>query len=193
LKDIILLGGGGHCKSVIDVIEAQNKFNIAGIVDKKDLIGSSVLKYKIIASDEDLKDLRKKYEFAFITIGFIKSNKRRVELFNLLKELDYKLPIIISPKAYVSRYSFVDEGSIIHHGVIINANAKIGKNCIINSNSLIEHDAQICDNCHISTGVIINGGVEIGKNSFIGSGTVTKEYVKIKENSFIKARELVIN
>jgi len=191
LKELILLGGGGHCKSVIDVIEKESRFKIAGIIDKKELIGSEVLGYKVIGSDEDLIVLREKFEFAFIAIGFIKSNKKRVELFELLKKLDYKLPTIISPLAYVSKHSFIDEGTIIHHGAIINAGVKIGKNCIINTKALVEHDAVIEDNCHISTAAIINGGVYVEKNSFIGSGTVTKEYIKILKNSFIKANSLI--
>jgi len=138
LKELILLGGGGHCKSVIDVIEKESRFKIAGIIDKKELIGSEVLGYKVIGSDEDLIVLREKFEFAFIAIGFIKSNKKRVELFELLKKLDYKLPTIISPLAYVSKHSFIDEGTIIHHGAIINAGVKIGKNCIINTKALVE-------------------------------------------------------
>lgn len=187
MKEIILLGGGGHCKSLIDVIESENRFKIAGIIDKKELIGSEVLGYKIIGSDNDLEKLREKFEFAFIAIGFIKSNKRRVELFELLKKFGFKLPTIISPFAYVSKYSIIEEGSVIHHGAIVNGGVKIGRNCIINSKALIEHDAIIEDNCHISTGAIINGGVKVGCNSFIGSGAITKEYITIKEDSFIKA------
>ena len=35
MKQIILIGGGGHCKSCIDVIENGNKYKIRGIIDKK--------------------------------------------------------------------------------------------------------------------------------------------------------------
>ena len=34
MKKIILVGGGGH-KSVIDVVEQEGKFKIAGIIDGK--------------------------------------------------------------------------------------------------------------------------------------------------------------
>jgi methionyl-tRNA formyltransferase len=96
------------------------------------------------------------------------------------------LPVIISPRAYVSKYAFIDEGSVIMHDAFINANAKIGKNCIINTKAIIEHDAIIEDNCHISTGSIINGGTLVRKNSFIGSNAMAKEYIEIKANSVIR-------
>ena len=191
MREIILVGGGGHCKSVIDVIELEGKFKIAGIIDDNLDIGYRVLDYEVIGRDEDLEKLRKKYEYAFITIGQIKLPNIRIRLFNLLKSLNFKLPIIVSPLSYVSKYSKIEEGTIIMHHALVNANAKVGKNCIINSKALIEHDALIEDFCHISTAAVINGGVIVKRGSFIGSNTVTKEYIEIKENSFIKAGSLV--
>lgn len=184
-EKILLIGGGGHCRSVIDVIELEGKYEIAGIIDKKELIGQKVLGYSIIGSDDDLSELFKKYKYALVTVGHIRSNELRVKLFNLLEKIGYHLPIITSPLAYVSKHSFIGEGSIIMHHALINANAKVGKNCIINTKALIEHDAVIEDNCHISTATVINGGVVIKQNSFIGSNTTTKEYIEI--SGFIKA------
>jgi len=192
LREIILIGGGGHCKSVIDVIELEGKFKIAGIIEKdKTLIGQKVLNYEIIGSDEDLEKLREKYKYAFVTVGQIKSPNLRIKIYEKLKKLNFKLPIIISPLAYVSKYSKIEEGTIIMHHALVNANVKVGKNCIINSKVLIEHDAVIEDFCHISTAGVINGGVCVKRGSFIGSNAVTKEYIEIKENSFIKAGSLV--
>jgi len=188
---ILILGAGGHCRSLIDVIELEDKFKIAGIIDNELSIGGKVLNYEVIGSDNDLSKLRERYEYAVIGVGQIKTPKIRIKLFNLLKKLNFKLPVIISPKAYVSKYAEIDEGTVIMHDALVNANAKIGKNCIINTKALIEHDAIIEDNCHISTDAVINGGVVIGQGSFIGSNSVTKENIKIPENSFIKAGSVV--
>ena len=189
MKDILLIGGGGHCKAVIDVIEQEKKYNIVGIIDKKELIGQKVLGYKIIGCDDDLKQLFDKYKYAIVTVGQIKSNSLRVKLFNLLKNIGYTLPVIISPFAYVSKYATIDEGTIIMHQALVNASVKIGENCIINTKALLEHDVVVKDNCHISTGAIVNGGVVIKQNSFVGSNATIKEYIQI--NGFIKARSIV--
>jgi sugar O-acyltransferase (sialic acid O-acetyltransferase NeuD family) len=186
---ILLIGGGGHCKSVIDIIELENKYNIVGIIDKKELIGQDILGYKVIGCDDDLEQLFLQYKYAIVTIGHIKTNQLRVKLFNTVQNIGYTIPTIISPLAYVSKYAFIDKGTVIHHQALINANAKIGKNCIINSKALIEHDVVIEDNCHISTGAIINGGVVVSENTFVGSNATTKEYITI--NKFIKAGSLV--
>ncbi len=188
-EKIVLVGGGGHCRSVIDVIEQENRFEIIGIVDKKEFIGNDILGYKIIACDDELKTIKDSCQNALITVGQITSNKIRVKLFEQLKQLGFHLPIIVSPLAYISKHSFVDEGTIVMHHALINANAKIGKNCIINSKALIEHDAIIEDNCHISTASVLNGGVVVKENTFFGSNATSKEYIEI--DGFIKAGSLV--
>jgi sugar O-acyltransferase (sialic acid O-acetyltransferase NeuD family) len=188
-EKIVLLGGGGHCHSVIDVIEQENKYQIIGIIDKKELLGTNVLGYKIIASDDDLEEIYKTCKNAIITVGQIESNHVRVKLFNKLKEIGFNLPIIISPIAYVSKHSFIDEGTVVMHHAFINANVKIGKNCIINSKALIEHDVIIEDNCHISTASVINGAVLVKANTFFGSNATSKQSVEI--SGFIKAGSLV--
>ena len=190
-QEILLIGGGGHCRSVIDVIELEDRFKIGGVIDNNLPLGSKVLDYRVIGKDEDLIELRDSYQYALVTVGQIESFKVRVKLFELLKGLNFKLPTIISPRAYISRFAKIEEGSIVMHDALINANARVGKNCIINSKALIEHDATIEDFCHISTGAIVNGGVVIKQNSFIGSNATIREGLEIKENSFIKAGSLI--
>jgi UDP-3-O-[3-hydroxymyristoyl] glucosamine N-acyltransferase len=106
-------------------------------------------------------------------------------VFDKLKKIGFNLPAIISPLAYVSKHSFVDEGSVVMHHALVNSNAKVGKNCIINTKALIEHDAVVEDNCHISTGAVVNGGVVVKKDTFYGSNATSKEYVEV--SGFIKA------
>jgi len=190
---ILLIGAGGHSRSCIDVIESSGSFKVAGLVEKKGLESETNLGYPIIGSDEDLTKLRNNYEFAIVTVGQIKSNKTRTRLFNILKDLDYKLPVIISPKSHISNHSIIGEGTIIMHNVIVNANSKIGHNCIINNNSLIEHDSNVGDHCHVATGAIINGNVIVGENTFIGSGVVTKESISIGDNCIIGAGSIIKN
>mgnify|MGYP006436648009 FL=1 len=191
MKEIILIGGGGHCKSVIDVIEQEGKFQIIGIVDKPELLGVKVLGYPVIGNDSDLVDLSKKYRYALVTVGQIKSSSLRVRLFKLAIKVGLTMPNIISPRSYVSKHAMIGQGTVIMHDALVNANAKIGENCIINSKALIEHDAIIEDFCHIATNTVINGAAIVRQGSFLGSGVITKQGVKVKKNSFIKAGSLV--
>jgi len=188
-EKIVLIGGGGHCRSIIDVIEQTNKYEIIGIVDIKENIGKKVLDYEIIACDDDLETIFLSCKNAVITVGQIKSNKIRIKIYDKLKQIGFNLPVIISPLAYVSKHSVIKEGTVIMHHALINANVKIGKNCIINTKALIEHDSIIEDNCHISTSSVINGGVTVKENSFFGSNATSKQSIEIE--GFIKAGSLI--
>jgi len=191
MQKLILLGGGGHCKSCIDVIEQEGRYEIAGILDQEELVGQRVLGYEIIGSDDNIeKYVRQGYTF-LITVGQIKTSNIRRKLFDLLNAHGAKIATIISPRAYVSRHAKLGKGTIIMHDALVNADASIGMNCIINSKALIEHDAIIEDFCHISTAAVVNGGVLVKEGSFFGSNAVSKEYVETKVNDFIKAGSLV--
>lgn len=192
-EKIVLVGGGGHCKSVIDVIETQGLFEIAGIVDRRELIGQSVLGYPILADDLELPFLVSQYKNFLVTVGHIKSNKTRIRLFQQIKNLGGTLPSIRSPKAYVSRYSQIGEGTIVMHFAVVNANARIGCNTIINTGAVIEHDAEIQNHCHVSTGAYINGGCKIESSVFIGSRAVLNQNIEVGFGSLIGAGAVVVS
>jgi len=192
MHKIILTGGGGHCKSCIDVIEQEGTFQIVGIVDVPEKLHQKILGYEIIATDDDLPRLVNEYENFLITLGQIKTPEKRIRIFQTLKESGAKLPVIISPLAYVSKHVEIGDGTIIMHQALINAEAKIGSNCIINTKVMIEHDAIIGDHCHIATGAIINGGVKVGRGTFFGSNAVCKEYIEIGEKVIIGCGATII-
>lgn len=193
MKKIILIGSGGHAKACIDVIESMGIFRILGLIDNNFKIGTKVLGYSIIGSDKDLPILAKKYRHlnCHIAIGSIKNQKIRQNLFIKTKKLGLIFPPLISNESYVSKYSKIDEGSIIMHHALVNSNAFIGKNCIINTKSLIEHDCKIGDHSQISTGTIVNSTVNVGKRCFIGSNSVIKQILKIKNDTFIKMGSII--
>ena len=101
-EKIILIGGGGHCKSCIDVIEQTGKFQIAGIIDSPGKLHHLVLGHPVIGCDEDLFDLIKSCPNALITLGQLKSPAWHMELFNDLQQMGALFPVIQSPLAYVS-------------------------------------------------------------------------------------------
>lgn len=176
---LILIGAGGHAHACIDVIEQHGYYQIAGLVGMPEEMHTRHLGYSVIATDGDLPQLAKEYQYAFITVGQIRSPDSRIRLYRQATELGFQLPVIISPTAYVSRHAIIGTGTIVMHGAIVNAGARVGINCIINTRSLLEHDATVEDHCHLSTGAILNGGVNIGTGSFVGSGSIVKEGVSL--------------
>ena len=192
-KRIILVGGGGHCKSVIDVIENNGDYEILLIVDSTKNIGQKVLGYPIIGNDSDIYKLMNHCENFLITFGTIGVDTKRSVLFQKLKKTGAKFPTIISKNSYVSRYSSIGDGTVIMNGVIINSNVEIGSNVIINSKALIEHDVKIGNHTQISTGSIINGSAIIGTNCFVGSGSIVNQCLNIYNKATIGAGAVVLN
>lgn len=191
MQNLILVGGGGHCKSCIDVIEGTNDYKIAGILDVEEKVGQEILGYKIIGTDNDIEKYVNQGFHFLITVGQIKNADLRIKLLEKIKFCGGKLATIISPRAYVSKHAMIGEGTIVMHDAFINADAKIAKNCIINTKALIEHECVIGDNCHIAVGAVIAGQVEVGEECFIGANSTIVQCVKIPPKTFIKAGCLV--
>jgi sugar O-acyltransferase (sialic acid O-acetyltransferase NeuD family) len=192
LEPILLVGAGGHAKACIDVIEQEGRFVVAGLVGLSHEVGSRVLNYPVLGTDADLPVLLDSYANALIAVGQIETPEPRVRLFGLLQHNGCALPVIVSPRAYVSPHVKLDAGTIVMHGAVINAGAVVGKNCIINSQSLVEHDVVIADYCHIATAVAINGGAQIGLGTFIGSGSSVRQDIKIGEHCLIGMGQKVL-
>lgn len=189
-RPLILIGGGGHCKSVIEVAESAG-YEIKGILDMPDEVGKEVLPgHKVIGTDDEIPQYVEECDFV-ITVGFIKNPALRIKLYNKVKVAGGRLATIIASSAYVSKYAELGEGTIIMHHAFVNAGAKIGDNCIINTFVNIEHDAEVGNQCHISTGTMVNGECKIGENCFIGSQSVCANCIEIASDIIVGAGSVV--
>ena len=192
MEKIILVGGGGHCKSIINSINDLKQFEIVGIVDKKhkECLGLDI---DIIGSDEDLNSLYKSgIKNAFIGVGSIGNPNIRIKLYNLLKGIGYSFPIIIDKTAIVSSNSMIEEGVFIGKGAIINTNAVIKKQCIINSGAIIEHDCKINEFVHLAPGATLSGGVYIGKRTHIGTNSTIIQNINVGNDVIIGAGSVIV-
>ena len=190
-KKLILIGGGGHCKSVIDVVNSTGDYYIHGILDISEKKGVTILGNKIIGTDINIADFVEQ-GFAFhVSLGQVKAADSRKRIYEILIGLNADMPVICSPNAYLSSDSHVGRGSIIMHQVLVNAGAQIGSNCIINNKALIEHDSVIGNHCHISTAAVINGDCVVGNECLIGSNSVLLQGTKISDKCLVGAGSVV--
>ena len=190
-EPLLLIGGGLHCKSCIDVIEQEGRFEIKGIIDLKERLGSTILGYHVIATDEEIPELAKDCPNFFITVGDVNSFPVRKRIFLRLKYYGFKLPTIVSPLAYVSRHSVVGEGTILFPFTTVDVETSIGSNCIINHGAILAHEVTVGDNCHISGNCAV-GKCAIGHDTFIGANTFVNNGIEISPNSIIGAGSVVI-
>lgn len=185
-KKILLIGGGGHCKSVLDSLIELNEYNEIAIIDKKENIGNTVMGVKVVACDDDLPILYNNgYSYAFITIGSTGNPHLRVKLYSYLNEIGFEFPNIIDPSAKISSYAKLDKGIFIGKKVIINVDATIGRGAIINSGSIVEHDCKLGEFVHIAPGVVLGGTVKIGNRTHIGLNTTVRQQTHIGSDTIV--------
>ncbi len=103
-------------------------------------------------TDDELKELHDKgIKYAFVSLGSLGNPGNRIRLFEMLIEIGFEIPVIISIDAVVDQSAEICEGTVIMPGAIINPGTNIGKNCIINTGAIIDHDCTTGDHVH-STG-----------------------------------------
>ncbi len=189
IRDIVLVGFGGHAKSVADTIERTEQFNIVGYTDVREDTACS--RYEYLGTDVVLKDIFDSgVKYAAIGVGYMGKGDTRDKLYKMLKDIRFELPAVIDPSAIVSGTAAIGEGTFIGKGAIVNAEAKVGKMCIVNSKVLVEHETVVGDYSHVAVGASLCGQVCLGDHVFVGAGAVVVQCVNVGSGSFIKAGEV---
>ena len=188
---LLLIGGGGHCRSCIDVINKTKKYEIIGILDVAEKVGQRIDGVPIIGTDAELKLHLSNSDECLITVGQLGNSDIRQRLFQQIKASNGRLATIVSPTSTIFEKAEIAEGCIIMHYAIINAGAKIGMNTIVNSFALVEHDVQIGSHTHLSTRSTVNGAARVGDGCFIGSHAVIFQQCNIGEDSIVGGGQVV--
>ncbi|SCW81973.1 sugar O-acyltransferase, sialic acid O-acetyltransferase NeuD family [Lachnospiraceae bacterium C10] len=193
-KKLVLLGGGGHCKSVLDAALRMDIFDSIVITDPNMPVGSEVFGCKVVGTDDCLKQLRRDgFNLAFITVGSVKVSNVREHLVEKAKRHGFAFPIIKDPSAIVSDRVEIGEGTFVGKGVAINADTTVGAHCIINTGAIVEHECRIGDYSHISVGTVLCGAVNVGRNSLVGAGSTVIQCVSVGNNVTVGANSTVLS
>lgn len=189
LTELVLIGGGGHARSVADSIESMGLYHIVGYTD----IEPSGLGYEYLGSDEALGSLfGAGVSHAACGIGYLGHGQLRENIYARLKSIGFILPAIIDSSASVSVNAVIGEGTFIGKNSSVNSGSHIGIMSIINTGSIIEHDNFIGDYVHVSVGSVVCGNVTIGRGAFIGANSTIIQGVTIGMNTIIGASSLVL-
>ncbi len=190
-KRLLLIGGGGHCRSVLDCALSMKCFDEIGIIDCDSSV--STIGIYVVGSDEDLPRLKNEgWTDAFVSVGSIGSTNLRRKLFKTISDLEFAIPTIIDPSALIGRETEIGEGVFIGKQAVINVGSSIEACAIINTGVIIEHDCKVGAFSHISPGGTLCGQVVVGDDSHIGAGTVIRQCIRIGNNSLIGAGSVVI-
>lgn len=196
MKRIVLVGGGGHCRSVLDTLNRSNDYGEILITDSNIPAETVIDGATVLGNDDILPNLFVRgISNAFVTIGSVgarESDELRQKLYENVKSLGFAIPYIIDSSAIVSNSSQIAEGVYIGKNAVINAGAKIDKMAIINTGAIVEHECKIGAYSHVSIGAVLAGRVEVGEGTFIGANSTIIQCIKIGANSVIGAGSVVL-
>ncbi|QDU09748.1 acetyltransferase [Gimesia aquarii] len=190
---IILLGGGGHAKVLIDLITESGDFKIVGILDPELECGTQLKGIEVLGTDEVLPELRDQgVQNVAVAVGSIKCNLLRKTLFNRSRELNFQMPALIHPNSICSADISLSDGVQVMAGAIIQTDSILGEGTVVNTGAQVDHDCQIGSHVFLGPGVVLSGGVTIGNNTFVGAGAVLIQGVRVGDNAVIAAGAVVI-
>jgi UDP-perosamine 4-acetyltransferase len=192
-EKLIVIGAGGHARSIIDIIQQNNVYEVIGCIDncygqRNSVEGMGNI--PIIGNDNMLADLKRSgIRNCFIALG---NGTLRVKLYHYILELGYTPINVVSQYAIVSPRVTLGKGICIMPGAILNVNVTIEDSCIINTKCSIDHDCTIGKNSHVAPGVTLSGAVKVGNNVHIGTGSCIIDGVSIGDGAYIGAGAVVV-
>lgn len=190
-KKILLIGGGGHCKSVIDSLLSSEEYDEIGIIDNAS--ETSYQGCSVIGKDDDLPELfQNGWKYAFISVGSVGNTNLRRKLYKMVADIGFAVPVILDPSAAVAKEVFLGEGTFVGKNAVINSCSEIGTCAIVNSGAIVEHDCSIGAFAHVSPGAILCGQVRIGEDSHIGAGSVVRQQIHIGSNVLVGAGSVIV-
>lgn len=184
-KQVVVLGAGGHARSVIALLQDCG-YTVRGIFDRSYQAGSDeqILGVPVVGREEDIPT-------EVPVVLALGDNKKRGEAFGRFQAQIVE-EAIIHPSVTIHASVQMGRANLLFPKSFLNAEAKIGDNNIINSGCIIEHECQIGSNTHISVGSILAGRVSVGSGCFIGAGAIVRDGISICKNVLIGAGGVVV-
>lgn len=172
MSRIVLLGGGGFAKEVLELAQLNDHECVAYVGECE-----GVVNLPFWGKPEEL--LKRRKEFDHVVLGFGAVDRRSVEqralMIGWLNENAFTTLALVSPHAVISSGVEVGKGSIVAHGVIMSVDSSLGDYCIVNSSAIIGHDTKIDENVIIAPAAFLGGNVNVGNSTLIGPGSMTLE------------------
>ncbi len=190
-RKLLLLGGGGHCRSILDSVRALEIYDEIALVDKSNADVRGLL---LLGNDDALPCLLSEgWTEAFISVGSTGNTDVRRRLYRELKDIGFTIPTIVDPSAVIASDVYVGEGVYVAKRAVINAGSSVGACAIINTAAVVEHDCSIGDFAHISPGAVLCGEVIVGSDAHIGAGSVVRQQLTVGAGSLVGIGSVVVS
>ena len=191
VEEIVVIGGGGHAKVVVSILQKLDRYRILGYTDLEDR--GPLLGIPYLGDDGALRAIAgSKRGNAVLAVGQVGLGLLRQKIISKLRALNLAFPPIVSNDSIVNAGAEVADGLVVMDGAVVNVGAKLGQYAIVNTNCTIEHDSILEDWVHVAPGATVCGGVTIGRRSMIGAGATVIEGIKIAADCVVGAGATVV-
>ncbi|MBX7223991.1 MAG: acetyltransferase [Blastocatellia bacterium] len=193
MNNIVVIGSSGHAKVVIDILEKQGLYRIAGLIDGFRVVGGETSGYQILGSETDLPRLCESHRIVggVVAIG---DNFTRHKVVSRIAELlpDFPFVTAVHPGAIIAAHVTLGNGTVVMAGATVNPGTTVGSHCILNTQSSLDHDCRMGDFASLAPRAVTGGNVHIGQFSAISIGAIIKHGIEIGEHSVIGAGATVL-
>lgn len=177
---LVIFGGGGHAKALIELIEAEGKYKVAGLLDDRLPAGSKVLGYEVLGGSGLLAQLKSRgIRLVVNAVGGIGDITPRLRIYDAIRAAGLQVPAVIHPRACVEKSAHLEPGQQVFFNAYIGSDVQVGFGCIINTGAIVSHDCVLGDYVNISPGAILAGSVTVGERTLIGMGVTINLGVKV--------------
>lgn len=177
---VVVYGGGGHGKAVIDLMRAAGRYTPAGVLDDGRRPGEQVLDVAVLGGQGLLGALRAAgSRLAANAVGGIGAMSSRIHVFDLLRAAGFEFPSLVHPSAVLEPSAVLGDGGQVFPHAYIGSDAQIGFGCIVNTGAIVSHDCALADMVNLAPGAILAGGVQVGEGALIGMGVTVNLGVTI--------------
>lgn len=179
-NSVIVYGGGGHGKAVIDLLRAVGGYTLVGVIDDGRQPGETVLDAAVIGGSAALDAVRAAgCKLALNAVGGIGAMSSRIAVFERLHAAGFQSPVLVHPSAVVEPNAQLASGVQIFPHAYIGSDARLGAGVIVNTGAIVSHDCVLADYANLAPGAILAGGVQVGRGTLIGMGVTVNLNVTI--------------
>lgn len=187
-KKIIVIGAGGHGKSVADLLLLQDEYELVGFLDDAYPAVADVWSFPVLGkvTAEALQLLKANVGYVVVAIG---NNELREKIFKLLIGLGFNMPSVVHPNAFVSPRAILGNGCVVMANAVIGTEARLGEGVIVNSGAIVDHHAVVDDFGHLGVNASMAGGAHLGRAAWAQAGVALGYGVSIPEQQILKPGE----
>ncbi len=166
---LLIFGGGGHGKSVIELVRAVGSYQVVGIIDDGMPVGRDIYGVPVLGGAKDLVEWYKRgVHLAVNAVGGIGNVAVRLKIFDILSNSGFVCPTIVHPTAWVEQSAVLEAGVQVLAQAYVGSSVRIGFGSLINLGAIIAHDCVLGKVVNLSPGATLAGNVRVEDHAQIG-------------------------